>query len=54
MKLTKLIEKLQDILEKEGDLECTAWQHEEEDERCKSISYAGLFIDKEKKELHIS
>ena len=51
MNISKLIEKLEEVKAKHGDVECTAFQHEEEDERIRGIS--SLFFDEDEKTLHI-
>jgi len=52
MKISELIEKLQEKKKEHGDVECTAWQHEEEEER--SMKVSSLYFSEDSNTLHIS
>lgn len=45
MTISKLIKKLTAIKDERGDLVCTAWQHEEEEERSAEVS--SLYVSEE-------
>ena len=51
MKISELIKKLEDAKTKHGDVKCTAFQHEEEDERVSEIS--SVYFHEDDKTLHI-
>ena len=51
MKISDLIKKLEEAKAKHGDVQCTAFQHEEEAERILEIS--SLYFHEDEKTLHI-